>query len=74
ESRYDRVLLVIAPEGDRLRRWEEKGGDPEDARRRMSAQLSPTEAFDRAADVIVNDGSLEDLEGKVDALWRKWTA
>lgn len=73
ESRYDRVLLVIAPEEDRLRRWEEKGGDAEDARRRMSAQLSPSEAFDRAADVIVNDGSLEDLEEKVDALWRKWT-
>lgn len=74
ESRYDRVALVAAPEADRVRRWEEKGGDAEDARRRMSAQLSPTEAFDRATDVIVNDGTVEELEKKVDSLWRKWTA
>lgn len=73
ESRYDRVALVVAPEADRIRRWEEKGGDPEDARRRMSAQLSPAQAFDRATDVIVNDGTVEELEKKVDALWRKWT-
>jgi len=73
ESRYDRIALVVAPEGDRIRRWEEKGGDPEDARRRMSAQLTPAQAFDRATDVIVNDGTVEELEKKVDALWKKWT-
>lgn len=72
ESRYDRVLLVVAPEGERLRRWEEKGGDAADARRRMDAQLSPTKAFDRADDVIVNDGSPEELERKVDDLWTRW--
>jgi dephospho-CoA kinase len=74
ESRYDRVVLVVAPDEARVRRWEEKGGDPEDARRRMSAQLSPSEAFDRAADVIVNDGTVADLEGKVDELWRRWVS
>ena len=73
EARYDRILLVVAPESDRIRRWEERGGDAEDARRRIAAQLSPAEAFDRATDVIVNDGTLEDLEKKVDALWRTWT-
>jgi dephospho-CoA kinase len=74
ESRYDRVVLVVAPDGTRVRRWEEKGGDPEDARRRMSAQLTPSQAFDRATDVIVNDGTLEDLEQKVDELWRRWVS
>lgn len=74
ESRYDRVLLIMAPDAVRLRRWEEKGGDPEDARRRMAAQLSPAEAFDRADDVLVNDGSAEDLERKVDELWSQWTS
>jgi len=74
ESRYDRVVLVVAPDETRVRRWEEKGGDPEDARRRMSAQLSPSQAFDRATDVIVNDGTLEDLEQKVDELWRRWVS
>ena len=72
ESRYDRVLLVVAPEADRVRRWQDKGGDPEDARRRIASQLSPSEAFDRADDVIVNDGTREDLEEKVDQLWRRW--
>ncbi|MEO8431945.1 MAG: dephospho-CoA kinase [Acidobacteriota bacterium] len=72
ESRYDRILLVVAPEAERIRRWEEKGGDPEDARRRISAQLAPSQAFDRAADVLVNDGSLEELGRKVDDLWVRW--
>jgi dephospho-CoA kinase len=73
ESRYDRVVLVVAPEAARLARWEAKGGDPADARRRMDAQISPSSAFDRAHDVIVNDGTPADLEAKVDALWRTWT-
>lgn len=72
QSRYDRVLLVVAPEAERIRRWEEKGGDPEDARRRIASQMSPSEAFDRADDVIVNDGTREELEAKVDELWRRW--
>ena len=74
EADYDRVLLVVAPEAERLRRWEEKGGDAEDARRRIASQIRPTEAFDRAQDVIVNDGSLEDLRRKVAELYRRWTA
>ena len=74
EVDYDRVLLVVAPEPERLRRWEEKGGDAEDARRRIASQIRPTEAFDRAQDVIVNDGSLEDLRRKVAELYRRWTA
>jgi len=73
ESRYDRVVLVVAPEAARLARWEAKGGDPADARRRMDAQISPSQAFDRADDVIVNDGTTADLEAKVDAFWRAWT-
>jgi dephospho-CoA kinase len=74
ESRYDRVVLVVAPDADRVHRWEKKGGDAEDARRRIGAQIAPSEAFDRADDVVVNDGALEDLESKVDALWREWGA
>jgi dephospho-CoA kinase len=73
EGQYDRILLVVAPEAARLARWEEKGGDPEDARRRMASQLAPSEAFDRADDVLVNDGSLEELRRKVAALYRRWT-
>ena len=73
EKRFDRVLLVVAPEPQRVRRWEEKGGDAEDAKRRIAAQISPVAAFDRATDVIANDGTLEELRAKVDEVWRKWT-
>jgi dephospho-CoA kinase len=73
EGDYDRVLLVVAPEAERLRRWEMKGGDAEDARRRMASQIRPAEAFDRAQDVIVNDGSIQELRQKVERLYRGWT-
>ena len=74
ESDYDRVVLVVAPEEERLRRWEARGGDAEDARRRMASQIRPSEAFDRARDVIVNDGSPEELRRKVADLYRAWTS
>ena len=73
ENRYDRVLLVVAPEEERIRRWSGKGGDPDDARLRMAAQISPDEARRRATDVLSNDGSLEELRKKVEALFRSWT-
>src|SRR5712692_4647696 len=72
ESGHVRVLLVVAPEGERLRRWEAKGGDAEDARRRIASQISPSQSLDRAHDVIVNDGTLEELRTKVEEVWRKW--
>lgn len=74
ESDYDRVLLVMAPEEERIRRWGQGGGDPEDARRRISAQLRAEVARERADDVILNNGSLEDLRGRVADLFRRWTA
>lgn len=74
EGDYDRVLLVVAPEADRIRRWEAKGGDPEDARRRMASQISPAAASDRASDIIVNDASLDDLKRRVEGVWREWTS
>jgi dephospho-CoA kinase len=72
-SEYDRIVVVTAPEAQRVRRWQDKGGDPDDARRRMRSQLPPSAAADRADDVIVNDGSLENLREKVQALWQNLT-
>ena len=57
---------------ERVRRWSRKGGDPDDARRRMSAQIPPDDARRRADDVLVNDGTLEDLARKVEALYASW--
>ncbi|HEX7252014.1 MAG TPA: dephospho-CoA kinase [Thermoanaerobaculia bacterium] len=74
ESDYDRVLLVIAPEAERIRRWEAKGGHAQDAIRRIRSQMSPSAAFDRADDVVTNDGTLEELREKVKALWQRWEA
>jgi dephospho-CoA kinase len=72
EKRYDRVVVVVAPEEERIRRWSGKGGDPEDARRRMASQIPPEDASRRAHDVVVNDGSLADLASRVEALYRGW--
>jgi len=72
EGRCDRVVVVVAPEEERVRRWSDKGGDPDDARRRMTAQISPDEARRRADDVIVNDGTLAELARKVEALYADW--
>jgi dephospho-CoA kinase len=72
ESQYDHLLLIVAPESERVRRWEASGGDSEDARRRIAAQIRPEAAALRATDVIVNDGTLEELRRKVEALYRGW--
>ncbi len=72
ESEYDRVLLIVAPEADRVRRWEASGGDPEDARRRIAAQIRPEAAAARSTDVLANDGTVEELRSKVEALYRRW--
>lgn len=72
ESQNDRVLLVVAPEAERVRRWEATGGDSEDGRRRIAAQIRPDAAAARATDVLVNDGTVEELRRKVEALYRGW--
>ena len=64
----------MAREEERVRRWGGRGGDPEDARRRIAAQLQAGIARDRADDVVVNDGTLEDLRRKVTDLYGRWTA
>ena len=72
EDRYDRILLVVASEDERIRRWIARGGTENDARRRMAAQIAVEAARARATDVLVNDGSVEQLERLVDRLFREW--
>ena len=72
EADYDRILLVVAPEEARVQRWQGGGGDGEDARRRIAAQLPPEAARLRAHDIIVNDGTLSELRERVEAVWRAW--
>lgn len=72
EDEYDRVLLVTAPEEERVRRWAARGGTEEDARRRIAAQMPAEEAVRRADDVIVNGGSPEELRRQVEEVWARW--
>jgi len=74
EEEYDRVLLVTAPEEERIRRWIARGGTEEDARRRIAAQMSAEDAAGRADDVIVNHGSPEELRRQVEEVWKRWLA
>jgi len=48
-----------------------RGMDPKDAMLRIRAQASNEERSRFATTVIENDGTLEDLEGTVDGLWRE---
>ncbi len=72
ESNFDRVLLVTAPETERVRRWESSGGAAEDARRRIAAQMPVEAAARRATDIIVNDATVEELRRKVEKLFASW--
>jgi dephospho-CoA kinase len=73
EDSYDKVLLVVAQEAERIRRWVAKGNPAADAKRRIAAQISPEKAQKRASEVLENDGSFEELRRKVQALYLKWT-
>lgn len=65
---FDRIVTVEAPAEIRLERAVARGNDPDDARRRLAAQGDGA-ARRAVADVVLrNDGSLEDLEAKVNTL------
>lgn len=71
---FDHVVTVEAPVEIRLQRAVDRGNDLDDAKRRLAAQGDGARRR-AAADVqIVNDGSLEDLEARVDELARRLEA
>ena len=66
---YDRVLVVDCPEQDQLKRLMARdGSNRENAERIVAAQASREQRLETADDVIVNTGTLEDLEGFVRTL------
>lgn len=70
EDEMDVVVLVDAPEPERLRRLVEiRGLDADEARRMMDAQQPADEKRLRADRVIDNDGSLEELERQAREVW-----
>ncbi len=72
DGAFDLVVLVDAPEGERLRRLVETRNLPEAAARRMiDAQMPAASKRERAAIVIENDGTLVELEQKAVETWRQ---
>ena len=69
DSVCSEVISVVAPFDVKLRRILERDNIPVDfAQSRLSSQFSEKYFYDRSDAVIVNDGSLEDLEEKVMAI------
>jgi dephospho-CoA kinase len=71
----DILVVVSAPEEAQVRRAaESRGMDEDEARSRIAAQADPARREGVADIVIRNDGDLEDLEARVDELWRELRA
>jgi len=73
ENEFDRVVLVVSPEIVRMKRWRERGLEPEELSRRMAAQIVENEARKKADDVVVNAGSKDDLRRKIAALYGRYS-
>lgn len=70
---YDRVLLVDCPEQDQVRRLMARDGSSEEqALSILAAQASREQRLAAADDVIVNTGTLADLEQFVETLHRNY--
>ena len=72
EDLFDAVVAVVAP--DELRAERERGRDLAALEGRSGRQLSQEKKAERATHVIVNDGSLADLESKLEALVEELTS
>ncbi len=66
----DEVWVVVSsPENQLKRLVEQRGMDPERARRIIAIQPPQAAKVNQADRVIVNDGTLEDLYRQLDAIW-----
>ncbi len=69
-SSFHLVLVVDAPDGERIRRMtENRGMTVEDAVSRMAVQAGRDERLAAADIVLDNRGSVEDITALVDSLW-----
>jgi dephospho-CoA kinase len=68
---FDIVVVVEAGVDTRLARLEQRGMAAADARERMAAQSTDEQRRAAADELIRNDGSREELEAQVDALWER---
>jgi dephospho-CoA kinase len=72
-DQYNRVLVVDCPEEEQLRRLMARdAASPEQAEQMLAAQATRAQRLEVADDVIVNTGTLEDLEQFVSTLHRNY--
>jgi dephospho-CoA kinase len=71
---YQRVVVVEAPTAVRIPRLIERGMTEEAARARMASQASDDERRRLADLVIGNEGSIDVLSERIDALWPTFEA
>jgi dephospho-CoA kinase len=68
---FDIVVVVEASTETRLARLADRGMAEADARDRMAVQASDEQRRAVADEVIYNDGPLDELTARVDALWER---
>ena len=68
---FDKVVVIEAPADLRLARLDERGMPAADAHERMRAQATDEQRRAVADEVIVNDGTRDDLAARVDAAWAR---
>jgi dephospho-CoA kinase len=68
---FDLVVVVETPMPLRLARLAERGLAPDQARARIAAQASDEQRRAVADEVLTNDGTVTELETKVDGLWAR---
>lgn len=74
-DRFDLVVVVQAPEEERIRRIvEDRDGTEADARARIEAQATDAQRAEVADVVLDNSGTLEELQAQVDELMDRLTA
>jgi dephospho-CoA kinase len=67
----DRIWISIAPKDVTLVRLKKRGLSEEEAIARIAAQIPGETKINQASAVIINDGSIEELRGKVAKLWNE---
>lgn len=71
-DRFDQVLVVQAPPEARIRRMvEDRGWSVAEAKSRMAAQASDADRAAIADHLLMNDGTLEQLQAQVTELFEK---
>jgi dephospho-CoA kinase len=74
ESRFERVVATVCTPAVQLTRLRERGLSEAEARQRLAAQMPAEEKAARADLVIRTDGTFEETNAQVEAIWGKLEA